>query len=102
LRSDVNDPVELGDLADFYARLDPHMAAPVIETSLWRTTDASADFEPNASAPIMRTQNIVHLVNVIASCDIGRLRPACNGRAVPHAKKLKAPRHQPKSLQTNS
>ncbi|MFD7546102.1 hypothetical protein [Streptomyces sp. NPDC059816] len=28
--------------------------------------DANVDFEPNASAPIMRTQNIVHPVSVIA------------------------------------
>jgi len=37
----------------------------VTETSIWLTSDAGADFEPNAAAPIMRTQNIVHLVNVI-------------------------------------
>lgn len=59
-------PAELGDIAEFFKRLDPHMAAPVTETSLWRTTAADVDFEPNASAPIMRTQNIVHLVGVIA------------------------------------
>ena len=43
------------------------MVAPVAEDSTWRTTDASADFEPNAAAPIMRTQNIVHLTSIIAS-----------------------------------
>jgi hypothetical protein len=43
------------------------MTAPVAEASIWRTSDASADFEPNAAAPIMRTQNIVHLVGVITS-----------------------------------
>ncbi|MFF0529414.1 DNA sulfur modification protein DndB [Nocardia amikacinitolerans] len=59
-------PAELGDIAEFFKRLDPHMAAPVTESSLWRTTAADVDFEPNASAPIMRTQNIVHLVSVIA------------------------------------
>jgi len=57
--------VELDDIAAFFKRLDPHMAAPVSETSIWRTTDANADFEPKAAAPIMRTQNIVHLVGVI-------------------------------------
>jgi hypothetical protein len=36
-----------------------------VETSIWRTTEANVDFEPNAAAPIMRTQNIVHLVGVI-------------------------------------
>ncbi|WP_280467106.1 DNA sulfur modification protein DndB [Nocardia cyriacigeorgica] len=59
-------PAELGDIAEFFKRLDPHMVAPITETSLWRTTAADVDFEPNASAPIMRTQNIVHLVGVIA------------------------------------
>ncbi len=41
------------------------MAAPVTEDSIWRTSAAGADFEPDAAAPIMRTQNIVHLVDVI-------------------------------------
>ena len=49
----------------FFKRLDRHMAAPVAEDSIWRTTDANEDFEPNASAPIMRQQNVVHLTKVI-------------------------------------
>ena len=61
-----DDPVELNDITEFFKRLDRHMAAPVDETSIWRTSEANADFEPNASAPIMRTQNIVHLVGVIS------------------------------------
>ncbi|MFF0542199.1 DNA sulfur modification protein DndB [Nocardia thailandica] len=60
------DPAEPGDIAEFFKRLDPHMAAPVTETSLWRTSAAGVDFEPSAAAPIMRTQNIVHLVDVVA------------------------------------
>ncbi len=61
-----DNPAELDDITDFFKRLDPHMAAPVAETSIWRTTEANADFEAkDASAPIMRTQNIVHLVGVI-------------------------------------
>lgn len=60
-----DNPAELDDITEFFKRLDPHMTAPVTETSIWRTTDAGADFEPNAFAPIMRTQNIVHLVSVI-------------------------------------
>lgn len=60
-----DNPAELDDITDFFKRLDPHMAAPVAETSIWRTTEANGDFEPNAAAPIMRTQNIVHLVGVI-------------------------------------
>ncbi|GAB0102563.1 hypothetical protein JMUB6875_15310 [Nocardia sp. JMUB6875] len=60
-----DNPAELDDITEFFKRLDPHMAAPVAETSIWRTSDAHTDFEPNAAAPIMRTQNIVHLVGVI-------------------------------------
>jgi hypothetical protein len=60
-----DNPVELDDVTAFFKRLDPHMAAPVAETSIWRTSNANVDFEPNAAAPIMRTQNIVHLVSVI-------------------------------------
>lgn len=62
-----DNPAELDDITEFFKRLDPHMAAPVAETSIWRTSEAHADFEPNAAAPIMRTQNIVHLVGVIAA-----------------------------------
>ncbi|AEF43152.1 DNA sulfur modification protein DndB [Hoyosella subflava] len=65
LRSGDPDTADLGDVTMFFKRLDRHMAAPVTETSVWRTSNASDDFEPNASAPIMRTQNIVHLVNAI-------------------------------------
>ncbi len=58
-------PTELDDISDFFKRLNRHMAAPITEGSVWLTTEASKDFEPNATAPIMRTQNIVHLVEVI-------------------------------------
>lgn len=60
-----DNPVELDDIAEFFKRLNPHMAAPVAENSIWLTTEANADFEPNAAAPIMRTQHIVHLVGVL-------------------------------------
>ena len=40
--------------------------ARVTEHEIWRTSDdVNADFELNAAAPIVRTQNIVHLVNAI-------------------------------------
>jgi hypothetical protein len=65
LRAGEN-PVELDDITAFFKRLDAHMDAPIAESSIWRTTDANVDFEPNAAAPIMRTQNIIHLVGVIA------------------------------------
>ena len=65
LRSGDN-PAELDDITEFFKRLDRHMTAPVTEHSIWRTSDdVNADFELNAAAPIMRTQNIVHLVNAI-------------------------------------
>lgn len=64
LRSGDN-PAGLDDITEFFKRLDRHVAAPVTENSIWRTSAASADFEPDAAAPIMRTQNIVHLVGVI-------------------------------------
>lgn len=61
----MESPAELDDIADFFKRLDRHMVAPIAEGSVWRTTEANKDFELNATAPIMRTQNIVHLVEVI-------------------------------------
>ncbi|MEW2376130.1 DNA sulfur modification protein DndB [Micromonospora sp. NPDC047812] len=60
-----DNPAELGDITEFFKRLDRHMAAPVTESSIWRVSDAVKDFEPDAAAPIMRQQNIVHLVGVI-------------------------------------
>lgn len=53
------------DVTVFFAKLDPHMNAPVSATSIWRKTATSLDFEEDASAPIMRTQNLIHLVKVI-------------------------------------
>lgn len=50
------------EITEFFARLDPHMAAPVTSTSIWHRT---GDFEPNSSAPIMRTQNLQHLTNMV-------------------------------------
>lgn len=61
-----DNPVEFDDITEFFKRLDRHMAAPVAEDSIWRTSEANVDFEPSAAAPIMRTQNIVHLVSVIS------------------------------------
>ncbi|MGH3279316.1 MAG: DNA sulfur modification protein DndB [Trebonia sp.] len=60
-----DNPEELDDITAFFKRLDPHMTAPIPDTSIWLATDARDDFEPNASAPIMRTQHIIHLVSVI-------------------------------------
>jgi hypothetical protein len=53
------------EITEFFRKLDKHMAAPVADDSIWRVTRAADDFEPNASAPIMRTQNLQHLAAVI-------------------------------------
>ena len=55
------------DITAFFATLNPHMAAPVSDTGIWRQSATRPDFEPEASAPVMRTQNLVHLVNVVTS-----------------------------------
>jgi hypothetical protein len=55
------------DITAFFATLAPHMAAPVSDDGIWRRTEARTDFEPAASAPVMRTQNLNHLVNVVTS-----------------------------------
>jgi hypothetical protein len=53
------------DIAKFLTKLDPWMKAPVNTRSPWRKTDAAKDFEANANAPIMRTQNLHHLTATI-------------------------------------
>ncbi|SDG69814.1 DNA-sulfur modification-associated [Lentzea fradiae] len=60
---DANDE----DVIAFFSKLDPHMNAPISDSSIWRTTPAVTDFEGGAtvSAPIMRTQNLIHLVKII-------------------------------------
>jgi hypothetical protein len=55
------------DITAFFATLAPHMSVPVSESGIWRRTDARRDFEPDASAPIMRTQNLLHLVSTVTS-----------------------------------
>ncbi|SNR46720.1 DNA-sulfur modification-associated [Haloechinothrix alba] len=56
-----------GDITAYFATLAPHMAAPVSDEAIWRRTEAGRDFEPDASAPVMRTQNLQHLVSVITA-----------------------------------
>lgn len=55
------------DITAFFGTLEQHMTAPISEDSLWRRSEAGRDFEPNASAPVMRTQNLQHLVTVLTS-----------------------------------
>ena len=59
--------VDDDEITEFFRKLDKHMAAPVDDDSIWRVTQAADDFEPNASAPIMRTQNLQHLAAVITN-----------------------------------
>ncbi|MGW8326427.1 hypothetical protein ACWGLE_00815 [Streptomyces sp. NPDC055897] len=70
-----DDGAEDGDIQKFFKRLDRHMTAPATEDSVWLTTAAQEDLEPNASAPIMRQQNVVHLTKVIT--DWYKKAPAC-------------------------
>jgi hypothetical protein len=53
------------DITAYFAKLESWMKAPVHTRSPWRKTDVSHDFEPNGSAPIMRTQNLHHLTAAI-------------------------------------
>lgn len=53
------------DIVVFFTKLDQHMNAPVSDGSIWRKIDARTEFEVSASAPVVRTQNLVHLVKVI-------------------------------------
>lgn len=62
-----NKDIDEVDITAFFRTLASHMAAPVRDDSVWRRSEASADFEPNASAPVMRTQNLQHLVAVLTS-----------------------------------
>lgn len=55
------------DVTAFFGTLDRHLNGPVAEDGIWRRTDAGRDFEPEAFAPIMRTQNLQHLVAVVTS-----------------------------------
>ncbi|WP_116044483.1 DNA sulfur modification protein DndB [Amycolatopsis palatopharyngis] len=59
--------IDEDDITAFLATLAPHMSAPVSESGIWRRTEARRDFEPEASAPIMRTQNLLHLVSTVTS-----------------------------------
>ncbi|MGE2816448.1 hypothetical protein ACQI5H_15115 [Mycobacterium heidelbergense] len=63
-RLHAND-VDDDEITEFFRKLDKHMAAPIDNEGIWRVTRAADDFEPNASAPIMRTQNLQHLAGVI-------------------------------------
>jgi hypothetical protein len=57
--------VDDDEITEFFRKLDKHMEAPVDDESIWRVKEVADDFEPNASAPIMRTQNLQHLAAVI-------------------------------------
>lgn len=55
-------------VADFFRSLNPHMAAPVAEASVWRQDPkTSGSFEVGAYAPVMRQQNLTYIVDAITS-----------------------------------
>ncbi|MFH9465877.1 DNA sulfur modification protein DndB [Streptomyces clavifer] len=60
-------PADPDEITAFFQRLDKHLESPVTEDSIWRTSATGVDFEPNAYAPIMRQQNLVHAVQIITS-----------------------------------
>lgn len=53
------------DIAGFYASLNPHMAAPVDEESIWVTNIPGEIFTPGASAPRSRRQDLRQLTDTI-------------------------------------
>lgn len=59
---------EDGDITEFFRTLDPHMAAPVTEDSIWRRDPkVNQSFEVGAFAPVMRTQNLHWIVEGITT-----------------------------------
>ncbi|MBA3375305.1 MAG: hypothetical protein H0U00_05755 [Actinobacteria bacterium] len=55
------------EIASFYATLDPHMAAPVAEESIWVANVPGEIFTPGASAPRSRRQDLRQLTDTITS-----------------------------------
>jgi len=53
------------EISDFFARLSPHMTAPVAEDSLWRTTATSQDIHEGATGPMARAQSLKNLTQEI-------------------------------------
>ncbi|ASO21984.1 hypothetical protein AHOG_21840 [Actinoalloteichus hoggarensis] len=53
------------EITAFFARLAPHMNAPISEGSLWFRSETKQDFAVNQSSPSTLTQNLQHLVSVI-------------------------------------
>lgn len=53
------------EIAEFFARLAPHMTAPVAEDSLWRTTAASQEIQERATGPMARAQSLKYLTQEI-------------------------------------
>ncbi|EFE67975.1 predicted protein [Streptomyces viridosporus ATCC 14672] len=53
-------------ITDFFRTLDPHMAAPVTEGSVWRRDPKTSEsFEVGAYAPVMRQQNLTYIVDAV-------------------------------------
>lgn len=58
----VLNEVSEDEVVDYFATLNPHMAAPVTDGSIWSTT---GDFALGANGPNARTQNLRHLTDEI-------------------------------------
>lgn len=57
-------------IGQFFAELNDEMTAPVAEDSIWRTGNnpkVNESFEPGASAPVMRSQNLGCIVDGLVS-----------------------------------
>jgi DNA-sulfur modification-associated len=53
------------EITEFFARLAPHMTAPVTEDSLWRTTAAKQDLPVGATGPTSLAQSLKRLTEEI-------------------------------------
>ncbi|MCX4974993.1 DNA sulfur modification protein DndB [Streptomyces sp. NBC_00620] len=55
-------------VTDFFRSLNPHMAAPVTQESVWRQdSKTSESFEVGANAPVMRQQNLTWIADAVTS-----------------------------------
>jgi DNA-sulfur modification-associated len=55
-------------ITDFFRSLNPDMAAPVTEASVWRQDPKTSEsFEVGAYAPVMRQQNLTYIVDAVTN-----------------------------------
>lgn len=64
----IDEGIDDETITEFFRFVDTHMAAPVAENSLWRTSaDTAQCFEYGAVSPIMRIQNLSYLATTLTS-----------------------------------